>query len=905
MNVWNFNTIWTSALTLIDFPRLVLFDSPVISSVAYTPSSLDLIDPDTTVRVYLNVSDAQADLSSLFVKWKKTSDGWESASIAPVIGSSGNSSFNSSYFDLDLSSVNQEGNYTFRVFANDSKGHYSFARDTILPVFWDCSFTILPSNGNLGATGGFNQQMALGNVTLNNTGDSNYSTGCVIKFARTSSGSSWYTGRNSYYNVSNGYGNVLNFTLNYYGYGGKGLYYFVNGTEVSSVTLSPGEYSNLEMKADFPIVEDVQNVLNQYPYFPVFANVTDTTDGETNKTIRATMVITPGAYLVSGIESPSINPYTVYLTPGNHSFSAYVYDIVSGADGANNTAYNVSFNWTLPDSILAISNYTNLTYFNQTVNDTNRKYLNFTLMLNETNIVNLGTGRVNVSTYAFGYENSTGILQLIDQGVNGLLINNLGLDFTCKNESDGICVESCHTFFTTSDQDCGYCGNGIVNSGETCSNCAVDAGACVVSPGSSSGGGGISPKSEKSEANFELIHGQQQEFDLEIKNNYESALKNLQISVAGINSEYITLIPSTIPFLQGKTSEKIKVKINAPSYFTEGKYDLKFTIEGQLDGNGTNYPYTQTKLVTLYILDLSRGDADNLKTDAERMIKEMSGSEMETGEIEELLKELETAYGETRFSRVKEVYEVIKLIYNNAFESKKIIEELYAAIEDAEKRGIDVTETKKLLFIAETAFNRGDYALSLERLKEAKLAFALETKGEFNLIYEVKNKPFQSFGILILVLVIGAGGTLLTRMKLYKRKLKLLAEEEKLLLELMKVVQKECFEKNRVSMEEYEQAMSQYKNRLSEVIEDRIRIETRLSNLLKVKGKKVALVEEKKRLISLIRDLQDRYLNKSQLETRIYENMMKSYSTRLTEVEEELTFLDAQEALKRRGRFIK
>jgi len=185
------------------------------------------------------------------------------------------------------------------------------------------------------------------------------------------------------------------------------------------------------------------------------------------------------------------------------------------------------------------------------------------------------------------------------------------------------------------------------------------------------------------------------------------------------------------------------------------------------------------------------------------------------------------------------------------------------------------------------------------------LAFALETKGEFNLIYEVKNKPFQSFGILILVLVIGAGGTLLTRMKLYKRKLKLLAEEEKLLLELMKVVQKECFEKNRVSMEEYEQAMSQYKNRLSEVIEDRIRIETRLSNLLKVKGKKVALVEEKKRLISLIRDLQDRYLNKSQLETRIYENMMKSYSTRLTEVEEELTFLDAQEALKRRGRFIK
>jgi hypothetical protein len=37
------------------------------------------------------------------------------------------------------------------------------------------------------------------------------------------------------------------------------------------------------------------------------------------------------------------------------------------------------------------------------------------------------------------------------------------------------------------------------------------------------------------------------------------------------------------------------------------------------------------------------------------------------------------------------------------------------------------------------------------------------------------------------------------------------------------------------------------------------------------------------------------------METRIYHNMMKSYSRRLTEVEEELVFLEAKDFLKKRG----
>jgi len=40
-------------------------------------------------------------------------------------------------------------------------------------------------------------------------------------------------------------------------------------------------------------------------------------------------------------------------------------------------------------------------------------------------------------------------------------------------------------------------------------------------------------------------------------------------------------------------------------------------------------------------------------------------------------------------------------------------------------------------------------------------------------------------------------------------------------------------------------------------------------------------------------------LNKGKLETRVYENMIKSYSSRLSEVEEQLAFMEAKEAISR------
>jgi len=158
-------------------------------------------------------------------------------------------------------------------------------------------------------------------------------------------------------------------------------------------------------------------------------------------------------------------------------------------------------------------------------------------------------------------------------------------------------------------------------------------------------------------------------------------------------------------------------------------------------------------------------------------------------------------------------------------------------------------------------------------------------------------------GILISLSAAGVGSGYFIRLRLLKRRLKMLAEEEALLLELMKVVQRDCFENNKLSMEEYNEAMFQYEARLSEVIQEKVKTETVISNLIKIGGKKKALEQEKDRLLILVQQTQEDYLNRGKLDTRIYENMLKTYSSRLNAVEEEMVFIEAQEQIREASGF--
>ncbi|HED06113.1 MAG TPA: hypothetical protein ENI61_05450 [Ignavibacteria bacterium] len=570
-------------------------------------------------------------------------------------------------------------------------------------------------------------------------------------------------------------------------------------------------------------------------------------------------------------ESITSNPSSLNLTFKNFSLEGYVRNLV-GDDTINNTAYNVSFNWTLPSDFLVKDGTANVTYGN--LSNSSLVYNNINISFNTTNLPDLNPGTISVNLYAQGF-NSSGTI-ITHAGNITLLTKQINISLTCYGVADGVYVTACGSLDPDKPAE------------------------STTSPGGGSGGGGggggDGALSEKSDAYFELLRGEMQEFTLPIENKLSFAKKDIKIKVSGINSKYISFYPPVISFIGPHSSKNITIIITAPAYFTKGEYNLVFKLEGEIDSNVSKV-FRETKYVKLFIVEVLRSDADKMVNESATMIKKMNSSELFLKDVSLLFESILEDYNKTDFLGVKDNYDSLKEIYDAAFASLAILNELTKSIEKTDKNGIDTFETKKVLYIAQAIFDRGDYLLALEKLRSAKLMFALETKGEMNIFYTIKNNPYQTLLAFAGVGVFSFGSSLVVRSRLYRRKLRLYGEEEKLLLELMKVVQRDTFEGNKMSMEEYGEAMSQYEKKLGEAIEGRIRIEAKVANVYKIKGKKKALKEEKERLINLVMDVQDKYLNKSEIETRVYDNIIKSYTTRLADVDSKLTVIEAEEAL--------
>ncbi len=731
-----------------------------------------------------------------------------------------------------------EVNYTFNVWTNDSVGNANLSTNSTFSSLWDCTWFV---NSDIGQTAGWDQNKLIGNITINNTGDAPFSNGnCSLSF-RVS------------HNLDVGRIYFNNWALNQ-------IYTYYDVSSLSANT-----------STTFPVNATFKNTVSQESVIITTSDVLSRSSNSSGNTTATLVSNQNGPYLYNLI---STAPSSAYLSPINISLEGYIRNLMgSSTINVSNTAFNVSFYWVLPSILTNVSGNITANYSNITDNSLNYNDLNVTFE----SLASLSPGATTVYLYAYGY-NSSGSM-IVDANGRSLLNESVNITLSCYNNSDGVYVTACGA----SD------GDYVASSASTASS----------SSGGGGGGGGerTTTRQGESSANFELVTGNIESFEFKIDNSFDGEMKDIKISVSGINSRYIDITPSSIESIAPKSSYTAKIRINAPAYFREGKYELSFSITAVLFEKNKTENYNERRKVTLYVLELSREKAEKMFKDAETWLKEMSDLGLEIKDISLLFESLKKYYEKITFSEVGKNYDLIKEIYTAATESYKIINELTEGIKESERNGISVSGTKRLLYVAEVAFKRGDYVLALERLKEAKLTYALETKGEFNLLFAVKNNPLESLGILFAAAILSTGSTLVIKSRIYKRKLKMLGEEEKLLLELMRVVQRECFEKNKLSMEEYQQAMMQYEEKLGKAIEDRIRIESKLLHVFKLKGKKNALGEEKKRLIEMVMKVQDSYLRQGKMETRIYENMMKTYSSRLAEVEEEVTFLDAKEQL--------
>ena len=383
------------------------------------------------------------------------------------------------------------------------------------------------------------------------------------------------------------------------------------------------------------------------------------------------------------------------------------------------------------------------------------------------------------------------------------------------------------------------------------------------------------------------------------KTNKDNKTKTVEeIFIKGENADYITVVSGKGKKLLGASKLNITLEINAPAYFPSGKHLLQFDVVIK-DAFGTSE--TVQKFMTLYILDVPRTDADSMLLEARKYLDWMEIRRLDISVIEEIFNSMNADYSSVSFTEVQSNFEELETIVLSAQEFIGLNSSLLDQINHAKDFDINVFETKKLWLLANVIFNRGDYVLAKQRINEAQSMYSYETKGEFGAVYYARKNPIQAFSALIVLFGIGLFGGFMSRKLYLSRKIKLLHREEKLLLELMQLVQGYTFKENKMSMGEYYEAMNQYESKLSRTIAERIKSEAALSSLTNLRSKKDALAIEKKRLIEMMRDLQDRYLNKGTIETKVYENMLKTYAKRLADVSEELVYMETKKMLRKGG----
>jgi len=814
---------------------------PTFSNISYSPNTTDNVDPSTTLTFNASISEDRVFVDTVILQYYNGST-WANATMT-------NTSLTN--YNTTIITQSQEANYLFNVWANDTFSNAGNSSNTEFNSMWDCTWAVTPST--LDEIVGFYIDKVIGNVTINNTGDVEYlNNNCSVNF------SVGYTGFSQDYALLTLDSNNWYSTNRYFQY-------------ASPINVNAGGAILLQINASFPSTD---SPFTETPTITLTSNITHSISGINSSSVSSTLIISPpNPILYQSIED---YPSTfVYLTPGSFNLSAYVRNL--GGDGsAGNTAYNVSFNWTLPSELASrvaegnvTSNYTNLS-------DSTKAWSNLTINFTSSNLESMSKGSFNVTIYSYGYKNDSSLV--VNSGNQTLLNNTITIQFLCYDVADSVCVSAC----------------GI----------GVDPDCVASSGGSSSGGGGgggsaggDNTEYVKSSQDLQLVRGKENIVKVVFKNKEQNiSLKNLEFSVEGRIAKYISISPKTVESLAPEDSVEVILEITSPTYIGVGREKLTILMTAK---KGVN-TYKENKELILEIHELSGDEAKSLLSESEELMKKFKESNLSYDYLDDLLNKSQSGILEFNYELVRDNNQIIKENVEGALGAKEIIDNLNELISVSHEKGIDVSNSERLVKLAELSLDRKEFVQAYKRAQEAQLTYSLETKGEFGKVsYYVKKYPVQLSLSLLFLLVFSVSGYKTGRLQNIKRKIRKLEREEKLITELIALVQEETFKKGKMSMDEYRTSIKQYQKRFAEVIEELIELETKRIHALKFTSKEKRMKQERERIIEMIKGVQKGYLEEGKIETRAYELRLESYNKKLTDIDEGLALLEAKRALRR------
>lgn len=416
---------------------------------------------------------------------------------------------------------------------------------------------------------------------------------------------------------------------------------------------------------------------------------------------------------------------------------------------------------------------------------------------------------------------------------------------------------------------------------------------------------------------IEIVRGEEDSFEIEIKNNYvSSTLEGLTLDLTGFPSQYVAVSPNRIDRINPGETGRFKITLKVP-YYKESyeEHILKAVITGNriIDG-AAKQQYIETQNILLIIQEISREKSNASLMDAEKAILEMKDAGFNADGAEKLLEQAKSRLNERKNKEAKDLAEDVVNIKNKAFLADNIIRRVIEALKnpkrnyllvgsgmknfESEDNGVPLSQlmNEKTIFssksientlgLAVAAFERGDYDIAEERARSAQLTLLLERKGSFGMFLYM-----YWYFILAGLLVFSFAGILSYKAYLKSsitRRIRNIDKEEDSLRNIMSFSQKNYFS-GKISAGEYHSTMSQHQNKLAKIKQERVRLRNKRIKMLKPLQVLRDLGAERMQVENGIKKLQEQFYKGRKISEAEYNTDFKILNERLAEIEDEKT----------------
>lgn len=854
MNTWDFD-VWSyidafTALPKLKFDQDLEFEIVDGDIISLTPGTINDFDPAATIQVTTKVFSFSNTVANATFEWKNATSAWNESEAITMINSSPLESRNEFVLNFTLPAF--ENNLTIRVRGQDNKGNTVLTQERPVPLFWECNWELSPQAP--GPFAGIAQTKELFELNLKNTGDVNFSNGCVLDFTLT-------------HNLPTG----------------KIIYDNETFKNVKLYSLNPKEETNISIDASFSadvIEEEATISLVEQRGF---------SDRDSRNTTFLLVSSSENPYLFPEITEA---PVTIPLREQTFNINASVQNLL----GSEHPAFNVSTVWSTPPGTSANTSE----QVEPEINSSARLSRDLSVSLTKGSLPSAQQGLQEFTLSASGV-NASGE-PILHENNNTEQTASVSVLFECYEQSDNVCVASCGFGV---DPDCPQPTE------------SVGGGGGGGGSGGSGGGGGSSFTPEQRERLFsseellEVVRGDNRTYSMKIENPVNHSLRGISFSLEGFLAQYLSISPVRIEELGPQESVAINISFRAPEYFSEQEYNLSFTLEGTLieentetRGNATIRSVKETKVkeiksLQLLIHEVAPEIASNYTKESRTIVNGLREGGFRTAKTEDILQRIITAYENKEYSLVEELSRELDTSVKQAHEAKAIIGNVERDVEESLRKGIETPKTNRLLSLAGISLEREEFSTALSRSRDAETTFIIETQGKFNaLVFLQNNWERISVGIFIAILIIWQG-ILIMKYLWYSAMLIRLRSEEDILFELMKEVQRETFEKNKLSMDEYLTTLTHYEEKLGKNIIRTIAIESKKSKVFSFfKTHYQSLLEEKEKILQFMKNSQELYLNGGKIESLIYQHRIKNYSERLAEIDESIAQKEANKHIK-------